>query len=299
MSGRKKDIRSVVKKIHNLPTLPQIRTRIIELASDPEVSMEELSQAMSQDPPLAGRVLRVANSPFYGMSREVDSLKLALVILGISETKNIVLGLSILNILKDLDSNMAYDREKFWLHSAGCGVISRILGRKLDLKTDGADFIAGLLHDMGKIVIDEYMSEEFSHILKKTHDDEASMLEAEKELLGETHASIGAALAEEWRLPETLCDALAYHHEVPSIQPEKVLKDPLIGSLAYVAEALCGDHGIGWDGDAGTGDPRNSKAWEILLSQQDCYGVEDIDLLLNETMEDFTESNQSIQFLWE
>ncbi|UCD57464.1 MAG: HDOD domain-containing protein [Candidatus Hydrogenedentota bacterium] len=297
MTYSREELKSVVETIENLPTISKVGMKILELASDPEVSMSELSEAIHQDPSLAARVLKVANSPFYGMSRQVDSLQLALVILGINEVRNVALGLSLFNVVKSLSSHVTYDREKFWLHSAGCGIVSRILGRKLGFREEGTDFIVGLLHDVGKIIIDEYFGTEFNLIFNKTLAHETTMLEAEREFLGGSHDQVGGWVAEKWRLPETLCDAILYHHDLPLAEPWTTAKDPRLVSLSYVAEAFCEHYEVGWDGDTGYCDVRNWNAWEVLLSGQENYARDDIGVILNETLQAFSEARPHM--LWE
>jgi HD-like signal output (HDOD) protein len=296
--GYSKDqIKSSVEKIQNLPTLPKVAIRILEIASDPEVSVREVSSSIHQDPALAARVLKVANSPFYGMSRQVDSLQLALVILGLNEVRNIALGITILNAMSDLKSSVNYNREEFWIHSVGCGVVARILGRKLNFRCEGTDFIAGLLHDIGKIIIDEYFSSKFVAIFNETFKHKPPMLEAEREILGESHEQVGGWLAEKWRLPETLCDAIVHHHDLPLFEGWEAVKNPRLVSLSYIAEAFCEQYEIGWDGDSGYSDVRNSEAWNVLLSQQNKYGAENIETLLVETLQAFNEARPHIMWL--
>ena len=284
-----KEIKSAVERIQKLPTLPDVGMRILELASDPEVSMGEMSRAIDHDPSLAARVLKVANSPFYGMPRQVDSLQLALVILGLNEVRNIALGIMILKVLKDLDTNATYDREKFWVHSVSCGVAARILGRKLSVSNEGADFIVGLLHDMGKIIIDEYFHPEFAQIYKRAVRGDARMIDAESELLGESHDHVGGWLADKWRLPDTLCEAIVHHHDFPD-RTSSSLKDPKTAALAYVAEAFCDKYDAGWDGDSGYNDIKDARVWEILLSGHDEYSPDDVDTILAETWDEFSET---------
>lgn len=297
MANSRSEVKSIVEKIEKLPTIPDAGMRIVELASDPEVSMDELSRAIFQDPALAAHVLKVANSPFYGMPRQVDSLQLALVILGLAEVRNIALGITILNVIKGLSSHVTYDREKFWTHSVGCGIVARILGCKLNFRGEGTDFVAGLLHDMGKIVIDEYFSSKFVLIFEKTFKHKPPMLEAEREILGESHEQVGGWLADKWRLPKTLCDAIACHHEFPSLAPWTTIKEPRLASLIYIAEAFCERYEIGWDGDSGYSDVRDRKVWDLLLSEQDRYTAKDIDTILTETLQAFSEARPHL--LWQ
>lgn len=291
-----RDLRSRVEKIRNLPTLPKVGMKILELASDPDVSMSELSQAIHQDPSLAARVLRIANSPFYGMVRQVDSLKLALVILGLNEVRNIALGISLFNVVKGMNTHVTYDREKFWYHSAGCGIAARILARKLEFRNEGTDFVSGLLHDIGKIIIDEYFCPEFVLIFNKTVTHKTTMLQAEREFLGASHQEVGSWLAEKWRIPETLCDAILYHHDLPENE-RPAIKDPKLAALCHLAEAFCETHEVGWDGDAGHNDLRDRQAWDSLLSGQDNYATADIDGILEEIIAEYSDARSSILWL--
>ena len=285
------EIRSIVERIQKLPTLPEVGMSILNVAGDPEISMDEISDVINRDPALAARVLKVANSPFYGMPRQVDSLQLALVILGLSEVRNIALGIMILKIIDGMNSNVAYDREKFLTHSLGCGVVARILSRKLKLRNDGADFIVGLLHDMGKIIIDEYFSRQFEKIIDVSMQSHCAMIEAEKRFLGESHERIAGWLAEKWRLPEALCEAIVYHHDLSFPGLERSLIDPRNAALAFIAESFCGCHGIGWDGDAGLNEIKDERAWEFLLAGQDEYSYDDIDSILEETLREFEDTS--------
>ena len=297
MSYNKSEMKSVVERIQNLPTLPKVAMQIIELASDPDISMEDLSRVIHQDPSLAARVLKVANSPFYGMSRRVDSLQLALVILGLADVRNIALGITMINVIRSLNPNVGYYGEKFWVHCGGCGVVARILGRKLDLQSQGSDFMAGLLHDLGKIIIDKHFDSKFVFLFNKTFTHAPPVIEAEREVLGESHEQIGEWLAEKWRLPKTLCDAILYHHDLPSPELWASVKEPRLVSLSYLAEACCERYDVGWDGDFGYSDLRNEEAWDVLFSEQDRYTKKDVDSIINETLQTFSEARPHL--LWD
>ena len=293
----KEQIRTIVGDIRDLPTIPSVGTRIIELASDPDVSIDELSEALHQDPSLAARVLKIANSPFYGTARHVDTLQLAVVILGLNEIRNIALGVTFFNSMKNLNPNLSLFRETFWHHSAACGVVARILGRKLEVRCEGTDFIAGLLHDMGKIVIDTCFDGKFVEIFNKTYKHKPAMLEAEEEILGDTHEEFGSWLAEKWHLPQIICDAISYHHKFPSVASLDIFKNPKVVSIAYISEAFCEHYEIGWDGDFGNSNMRNERAWDVLLSGQKTYTMNDVDTIITETMQVFNEAQNYL--LWE
>ena len=285
------EIKRVVERIQKLPTLPEIGRSILSLAADSDVSMEDMSNVINRDPSLAARVLKVANSPFYGMPRQVDSLQLALVILGLEEVRNLALGITLLRVIKDLDTHVSYDRKKFWIHSTGCGIVTRALGQKLGFQGKGTDFVAGLLHDIGKIIIDEYFGSKFVLIFNKTFAHKPPMLVAEREILGESHEMVGEWLAQKWGLPETICDAIEHHHDFPPPESWPALTDPKIAALSYIAEAICDRYEIGWDGDSGYNDVKDMNAWTALLSQQDRYTENDIDAILEETYKIFIDTS--------
>jgi len=297
VSFDKQQIKAAIDNISNLPTIPKTGMRIIKLAADPEVSVDELSSAIQQDPSLAVRLLKVANSPFYGASRHIDSLQLAIVILGLKEVQNIILGITFFNILKNMDPEISRYREEFWFHSAACGMVARIFCQKLGFKCAGTDFIAGLLHDMGKIVIEVCFGGKFLPIFDKTFTHKPSMIEAESEILGQTHEKFGGLLADRWNLPKTLCDAIAYHHELPSMTSFSPLRDPRIVAITYISEAFCEHYEIGWDGDFGGADLRNERAWDVLLGKHKAYTTSDIDNLITETLQIFKEVRPRL--LWE
>jgi putative nucleotidyltransferase with HDIG domain len=288
------ELKHRVEKIQTLPTLSEVGLRIIKMASDPEISAAELSQVIQQDPSLAARLLKVANSPFYGMTRQVDSLQLALVILGLDEARNIALGLSLFEVIRNIDSHMSYDRRRFWVHCASCGAAARILARKVDFKADGVDFLAGLLHDLGKIIIDEYFRAEFSLIYGETITKRIPMLVAEREFLGNSHEKVGGWLVHKWRLPDTLKDAITHHHDFFTSPDSIEVKDPKLVSLCYLAEAFCAEYSLGWDGDSGCTNVREPAAWKNLIPGEKEVSKEAIERTLIETLQSFNESRNFI-----
>ncbi len=293
MSHSAPEMKSLVEKVQKLPTLAEVGLRILELASDPEVSVQELSHAIHQDPSLAARILKIANSPFYGMVRQVDSLQLALVVLGLNEVRNLALGLSLISVLKTMNTNKIYDRGQFWCHSTSCGMVARILGKKAGVRNEGTDFLAGLLHDMGKIVLDEYFSEEFALIYERTMSQDVSMFQAEREILGETHDVVAGWLVAKWCLPETLRDAIVHHHDLLSTKVSE-LKDARLVALSYLAEAFCEHYGIGWDGDSGCNKLKDKEIWRVLLASQNDLSSEHISEILQDTLQTFNQSRNYI-----
>jgi HD-like signal output (HDOD) protein len=143
-------IRQEVEEIGALPTLPEIPMKILHLVANEDSSMDDISKIVERDPSLTANILKVANSPYYGVRQKIASLKLALAILGLNEIINIVTSISIVRLFPASRRDGSFERAKFWQHSFGCAAAVRMLARDLELETQGVEFVAGLLHDLGK-----------------------------------------------------------------------------------------------------------------------------------------------------
>jgi len=219
--------------IENIPTLPDIAFRINELVNDPDTSMRQLESVIEMDPMLSSAVLKVVNSSFYGMAREISSLRLALVILGIREIKNLVLSLTVFQSFKDFHLTHSFDYKQFWLHSAVTGQIAKSLAKKLYLKFEGAEFVGGLIHDIGKIVMLEYDTETYSALLDGEGEPSHPLWTREEDHYGFHHGQVGGWLAGLWRLPRRLVAAVLYH-----IEPDKSPHYQQLVGIVSLANAL-------------------------------------------------------------
>ncbi|MHC4664321.1 MAG: HDOD domain-containing protein, partial [Planctomycetota bacterium] len=237
-------LRKKIESIGGLPTLPKVAAEIIARVSNPDSSMKDISKIIHQDPSLAAKILKVANSAFYGLRQEVTTLQLAMVVLGLKKIMNLVASISIFSVFPTRAGRKAIEREKFWLHSAGTGTIARILAQRMELELDGEEFVAGLLHDIGKIVIDQYFHEDFLKILDLIEQGKDA-LEAENTVLGASHAEIGEWIAFHWRLPRSLIAAIRYHHD-----PAQAGEHTMFAALAATANQLAIKKGIGFFGES-------------------------------------------------
>jgi putative nucleotidyltransferase with HDIG domain len=150
------------------------------------------------------------NSSFYGLLNKISSIDHALVILGFREVKNVVLGFSIQNMFKHEDTS--FDRSRFWKHSIICSQISKHLGKYFNIVDDGTFLLSGLIHDIGKLVIDQYFQEDFENVLQYISTNNCTFSQAEKEILGVTHYQIGAKLLQKWHFPKKVTMQIFYHH---------------------------------------------------------------------------------------
>jgi HD-like signal output (HDOD) protein len=153
---RVEKLRHEVEEIGALPTLPEIPMKILSLIADRESSMADIAKIIETDPSLATNILKVSNSAYYGVRSKVASLKLALAILGLNEIINIVTSISIIRMFPAGKRNVGFNRIKFRRHSFGTGCAAQMLARELRFEMDGVEFVAGLIHDIGKLIIDQY-----------------------------------------------------------------------------------------------------------------------------------------------
>ena len=180
-------------------------------------STNELGKIISKDQGLTAKILTVANSPLYGLPRKVSTIEFAIVVLGFEQIKNIVVALSMIEAFNTKDKD-DWHRREFWIHSLTTAIGAKRIADDLGLSKTGEAFTAGLLHDLGISVIQRYFNKEFKKIIEVVNEDETNFLDAEMQVLGMTHQDVGRFLAERWNLPESLGEAIAYHHNPSSAE---------------------------------------------------------------------------------
>lgn len=233
MLEKSERLEQVLRRVGDLPALPSIVAEVMQVTDDPSATLTQISECIQQDPALTAKILKVSNSPFYGMRQHVGTLKLALVILGVREVRNIVLGVSVFDMLRDgsIDPRFMQD---FWQHSVLVAGLSKRINVHFALGLQGEDFIAGLLHDMGKMVLLRYLGSQYKPLCVEAEREPRLLPKIEAETLGFDHADAAAAVASHWNLPQTLLDALWLHHEAPGrVLPHA--KDPQLAALVRIA----------------------------------------------------------------
>ncbi|MBN1841624.1 MAG: HDOD domain-containing protein [Deltaproteobacteria bacterium] len=211
MSETKRNLDGLIEKIEEIPTIPVVSQKVMELSGDEEARFEDFVEIIEKDQALAARILRVANSAFYGFLSRISSLEHALVILGIDEVRSIVLGCSVYNFFSQSESD-AFERTGFWKHAIICSQVARLLGTHFNIRNNGSFFLGGLIHDIGKVVLDQYFHEDFLKIIGHVSLTKTTFSKAEKKILGTTHYQIGAKLLKQWRFPDEVVTQILYHH---------------------------------------------------------------------------------------
>jgi putative nucleotidyltransferase with HDIG domain len=256
-------LQKVIERVGDLPAMPSLVAELLHVTDDPMVELGDVSVIIQRDPALTAKLLRISNSPYYGMKQYVGTLKLALVILGVREVRNIVLGIVVADTLHD-DKLITLLAKDFWNHAFFVAGLSRKLADALGASVQGEAFASGLLHDIGKLLLIRQIGASYADLFKKSGGASLALCAAEEEHLGFSHADAAAALAEAWNFPPALVDALRMHH----VAPEKRLdtaKDPILASIVRVANLAAHDDldaGPAADFAAGADD----EAWALLAS---------------------------------
>ncbi len=237
-------IHEKVKTVIQLPALPAIAMEVVDRVDNPKTSAAHLSRLISSDQALAAKVLKIANSPFYGFPRKISTVDFAIIVLGFDALKEIVISISLISSLQK-GSDTAFDARAFWDHSILSGLVARRLARDLGYRVSEEVFVGALLHDMGVPIIHRYFQAEFRRIVGIVRETELSYLEAEESVLGVTHAAVGGWLAERWNLPEHLTEAVTVHHT-----PAAASKNRELAALIHCADVIAnrlGDRPIDYD----------------------------------------------------
>lgn len=288
--ARSKNIVQRLRDANDLPTLPTIAFEVSRLANDPLAGMSEIVRIIRNDPSMTSKILRVSNSAFYGMPRRVESLNMALVVLGMREVSNLVTSISVLKAFPSKDSNDLFVRETFWEHSAGTGEISRVLAAKLQMRLHGIEFTSGLLHNIGKIVLHQYYPNELSEAFKIAETEHLPSIVAEQRVLGTDHAEVGAWLAEKWSLPNSIVESIRYHHQ-PHLAPDHSVLTAIVHLASSLARAILSNDVRERVNTHIAQDP----AWEVIAKENPAILSLDINAFVSEIEENIDRAREFIR----
>lgn len=199
-------------RIPDLPTLPVVAFKVNKMLMDDDVSVRKLSETIEKDQAMVSKLLRLVNSAFYGFQSKIDNISHAITILGFSTVRNAVVSISVVDAFSGREAFEEFSLTDFWKHSVAVAVTGRQLAQRSRLAVQDEVFVAGILHDVGKLVLAQHYQELFRDVWIAVQDEGLSFHEAEKQLLPVDHAHIGGVLAAKWHLPEKLVEAIACHH---------------------------------------------------------------------------------------
>ena len=229
----------ILKTIHDLPPMPQTVMKARDIMKNPGSSFEELAAVLSTDQALAAKVLKLANSAYYGFMGQVSSIQHASVMLGHKTLEQLITVAGTSNLLGKELGGYEQDAGDLWQHSLGVAFGSKIIANKKNPALADDAFAAGLIHDAGKLALDPHLSERKETFRQFMADGRVSFLLAEKEILGFDHAEIASELCKNWHVPESLATAIRYHHD-PSLS-----NGDQLSYIVHTADAIAMMSGIG------------------------------------------------------
>ncbi len=245
--------------IDSMPSLSITVSKILEITRDPKVTAKDLNKVISLDPVLVGKVLRLVNSAYYSLPNKVTSLVNAIIMLGINTIKNLALSTAVLGNMRNKSRFKSLNVDGFWRHSIGVGVASKLIAARMGIPPNKREefFIGGLLHDIGKIPLNEVFEEDYLKVIRMADFKKDELINVESEILGITHTEVGKMIAKKWNLTDETYECIMYHHD-PNQASEKNYK---LVAAVYTANAYCNFNEIGFSGDR-----YGSKIEDYILS---------------------------------
>lgn len=265
------ELKRAVAVVGELPAIPAIASKVMTIANDSNASAEDLRKIIEQDPTLAARVLKVANSSLYGFGRQIETLRHAVTLLGFRTVECLVMAAS----LRDTFKHFGLAEKLMWEHATYTGVVAGKLATygKIRVERESA-FTAGLLHDLGKIALSNVFRDRYQKVVARTYNEAIAAIEAEREEFGFDHAVLGALVAEKWNLPATLVNAIRFHHHDPADYPKDAPASHRLIALTAVATRACTRLGLGRRAPVEAIDLGALPAWPVLdLSPEDVLPV--------------------------
>lgn len=233
-------VEDILAKVEHLPGIPAVVQQILATVSDPEFELQDVVNLVRMDQGITADVLRICNSPYYGLHTEMSSLEQAISYLGANQIVEIVLSSKVVGHYKKAQYGYRLPQGELWRHSMATALLSQKIGERVRFGDLPTLFTGALLHDLGKLILSEYVGEKFDEIESLVRDHDMPFVQAERKVLGVDHALLGAAIARKWNLPEAISYAVAFHHNV-----DRANKHKEIVRLVCLANLMVVHFGVG------------------------------------------------------
>jgi len=264
---------NIERIIDSMPSLPITVAKITEITKNPSSTPADLNKGITLDPVLTAKVLKLVNSAYYGLSNSVTSIVKAIILLGLNTIKNLAVSTAVLGTMKMKGKTSTLDMDSFWRHCLAVGVTSRSIAAKIgiDSKLREEFFIAGMLHDIGKIVLNEHFSTQFLQAIQSADSKRVSLWKEEKACFEIDHAGTGELIAGKWCLTQSLAEVICFHHTpLESSQENRVLV-----TAVAAADMFCVENATGFAGNR-VPDILSDESWKTLgLVEEDLFGIEE------------------------
>ena len=277
------NVYDAIDAVKDLSTLPEIHSSVMKYMTDAKSTKFDFADILKRDPVIVLKILRIANSPFFGGKHDVTSVEKATSLIGYKEIRNIVASLTVISENNHEDD--IFNREDFWKHMVGTAIICRFIAKHIDVKFIDEYFTAGLLHDIGKLVFDQLFPEQFHKVLQLTREESIFYRKAERSVFEYTHEEVGEYILNKWNIPDVIKDAVRNHH---SPMDSKV--DSILVSTVHLSNIIAHILHIGESGD------KVVAKYESFAEQKLGISLTDIDTLLPEIEEEI-EKNKELLFI--
>jgi putative nucleotidyltransferase with HDIG domain len=234
------ELEKTIMAAGDLPAMPVVATKVMQLVEDENVTAAELARIVASDPAVAARIMKISNSPLYGCQRQNQTLPGAIMLMGFNTLKSLV----VVAYLKDVFKPVGLMEKMLWEHSFGSGLAARLIaGDNREINPEEA-FLAGLLHDIGKLIMYNHDPEKFQMVIERYYNDGVSFEDAEKTIYPYTHAELGGCVLKKWNFPDVLVNAVTQHHTFACSDTEERYQQNMT-AVACLANLFCLKLGIG------------------------------------------------------
>jgi len=227
----------MIKRMTDLPSLPAVIAQVLEIVEGGEPSADELAAAIEADRAFTAKVLRIANSAFYGLSHEISTVREAIIIIGFGAVRSIAIAAAVVSGVWVEDD--LFDARKFWTHGLRCGLFADALASMLPTVKPEIAFTLGVLHDIGQVIILQTIPDNYHDVMTTLQQHRKYLWQVERDVLGFDHGEIGGRASRKWRLPPVYCEAIEYHHE-PAAAPA----ESRLAQMLALADSLSHHAGI-------------------------------------------------------
>ncbi|GFO67285.1 HD family phosphohydrolase [Geomonas limicola] len=254
-----KELENAIMRAADLPTIPVVAIKVMQLIESESATADELAKIVASDPAVAARVLKISNSSFYGCQRQIQTLSSAIVVLGFSTLRSLVVAASVKQVYRPY----GLTEKMLWEHSFAAGLAARIIAGQTRAVNEEEAFLAGLFHDIGKIIMNTLDRNKFHEVMQHCYNEGRSFPEAEKGVFAFGHDEVGAYVVKKWNMPDTLSLAILQHHRM-----DFGIEDPpglvTLTAVASLADQFCLKLGIGARAPKEDLDIAGSKAGRLL-----------------------------------
>jgi len=254
---KQRDPELLVRSITKVASLPNIFTQLNDAINDPNTTNKDFANIINEDTAIAARLLRITNSALYNFPSKVETITHAITIIGTNQLRDLVLASSVIAMFKNVPEDII-TMESFWRHSVACGITARAIASQRREANIERFFVAGLLHDIGRLVLFMEMPDYMQAVFQLREEEHSLLYKHEKEIIGFDHAKLGGLLLKAWQLPARLIEGVALHHA-----PTRAVQYPVEAAIVHSADVIANAMQLGSSGEMYV-PPLNPKAWEII-----------------------------------